>query len=416
MTDAAAGGRPLDDVLVADFSRVLAGPLATMALADLGATVVKVERPGAGDDTRNWGPPWSSTGASTYFESANRGKHSVTLDLSDSADLALARELAGRADVLVENFKPGTMARLGLGYEDVSSANPGVVYCSVTGFGSDGGAGLLGYDFLVQAVGGLMSITGEETGDRTKVGVAVVDVLTGKDATIGILAALAARSRTGEGCRLEVSLLSSLLGSLVNQAQAFLAAGTVPGRMGNRHPSIVPYETLHCRDGLLAVACGNDGQFARLAAALGAPDLAQDPRFATNTARVAHRHDVVARLESLLAADDAKAWESRLTAAGVPAGRVGDIASAFELAHRLGLRPHAEPVGGGSPQVRHSVTYSRDYVAEPVAPPPLGAHDGGIRSWLSGPAEAPPPPLSPRTPQTLTPDPDTEAHPGEAPP
>lgn len=410
MTGAAAP-RPLEGVLVADFSRVLAGPLATMLLADLGATVVKVERPGAGDDTRHWGPPWSPAGTSTYFESANRGKQSVTLDLTDSADLALARELGERADVLVENFKPGTMDRLGLGPDRLLVANPGLVYCSVTGFGSREGAGLLGYDFLVQAVGGLMSITGEPDGEPTKVGVALVDVLTGKDAVIGILAALRAREQTGQGCRLEVNLLSSLLGSLVNQAQAYLGTGAVPGRMGNRHPSIVPYEPLHCRDGLLAVACGNDGQFARLAGALGAPWLATDPRFATNAARVAHRHEVVEQLEALLRQDEVAGWEERLRVAGVPAGRVGDVSSAFELAERLGLEPHAPPADGGSRQVRHPVTYSRDYVTPPVAPPELGAHDDGIRSWLSGPRDAPAPPLSSPEPAPV---PDAHAHHGES--
>ena len=273
--------RPLDGLIVADFSRVLAGPLCTMTLADLGATVVKVERPLVGDDTRAWGPPWSGSSAdsATYFESVNRSKLSVTLDLFDPDDRDAAIELARRADVLVENFKPGDLDRHGLGYDQVAANNPGVVYCSVTGFGREAGAARLGYDFVVQALGGLMSITGDPEGDPTKAGVAVVDVLAGKDATIGILAALADRSRTGRGCRVEVNLLSSLLASLVNQAQGFLETGKAPGRMGNQHPSIAPYETLRCRGGLIAVACGNDGQFLRLATVLGQPQLAQDERF-----------------------------------------------------------------------------------------------------------------------------------------
>lgn len=374
--------RPLDGILVADFSRVLAGPLCATTLADLGATVVKVERPGTGDDTRAWGPPWSGT-SSTYFESVNRSRRSVTLDLSDPQDLLLAQELARRADVVLENFRPHALDRLGLGYAEVSATNPGVVYCSVSGFGSGAGADLLGYDFLVQAVGGLMSVTGEADGEPTKVGVALVDVLTGKDAAIGVLAALAARAATGAGCRVEVNLLSSLLGSLVNQAQGFLATGVAPHRMGNRHPSIAPYETLHCRDGLLAVACGNDGQFARLATVLGHPSLAHEARFATNAARVGNREELVVVLEGHLATAGAADWERRLTDAGVAAGRVGDVADAFALAERLGLAPTVDVGDGHTAQVRHPVTYSTDLVQPPTPPPALGEHSDEIRAWLS---------------------------------
>lgn len=380
---------PLDGVLVADFSRVLAGPLATMTLADLGATVVKVERPGRGDDTRSWGPPWSQT-SSSYFESVNRSKLSVTLELSDPADLALARELARRADVLVENFKPGALDALGLGYQQVGAANPGIVYCSVTGFGSGAGAGLLGYDFVVQAVGGLMSITGDAGGEPTKAGVALVDVLTGKDAVIAVLAALADRSRTGRGCKVEVNLLSSLLSAMANQAQGYLETGRPPGRMGNRHPSIAPYETLRCKDGLLAVACGNDGQFGRLAAELGRPALAEDGRFATNADRVLHREELVAALEELLAAGDSGTWQERLTAVGVPAGKVGTLADGFALAERLGLDPVVSPVGGGTPAPRHPAGYSTGVVQPAAPPPPLGGHDARVRAWLADPE---PPPL-----------------------
>jgi formyl-CoA transferase len=345
---------------VADFSRVLAGPLATSLLADLGARVIKVERPGTGDDTRSWGPPWTEH-ASAYFESANRSKESIALDLADPADLALAQELARRADVVVENFREGTLARRGLDHETVRRHNPRVVYCSISGFGSAAGAGLPGYDFLVQAVGGLMSITGAPDGPPTKVGVALVDVLTGKDAAIGILAALAERERSGEGQRVEVDLLSSLLGSLANQAGAFLATDTAPARMGNQHPSIAPYETLRCQDDLLAVCCGNDGQFRRLCAALGVPALADDERFATNPARVVHRAELVTALEARLATDTAECWTERLGAVGVPAGRVGDIADGFALAERLGLEP----------------------VTRYAAPPRLGQHGDDIRRWLT---------------------------------
>jgi formyl-CoA transferase len=373
---------PLDGVLVADFSRVLAGPLCTMNLADLGATVIKVERPGAGDDTRTWGPPWSSS-SSTYFESLNRSKRSVTLDLVDPADHALALELTSRADILVENYRPGALARHGLGYEQVQALNPGVIYCSITGFGAGAGADLLGYDFVVQAMGGLMSITGDPDGAPTKAGVALVDVLTGKDATIGVLAALAERARSGRGCRVEVNLLSSLLSGLVNQAQGYLETGNAPQRMGNRHPSIAPYETLRCRDGLLAVACGNDGQFVRFAAVIGSPELSSQSRFVTNTARVAHRGELVVALESALAGQDAATWAERLTQVQVPAGKVGTIADGFALAERLGLSPTVEVGPGHTPQVRPAVTFEPDLVTGPTAPPALGADSDAVRAWLA---------------------------------
>lgn len=376
-------GLPLEGVLVADFSRVLAGPLAAATLADLGATVVKVERTGQGDDTRRWGPPWTDSGTSAYFESANRSKRSIQLDLGDPADRALAQELARRADVLVENFRDGSLARHGLDHAQVSATNPGVVYCSITGFGSDAGAALPGYDFLVQAVGGLMSITGDRDGEPTKVGVALVDVLTSKDAVAGILAALRVRDRTGRGQRVEVNLLSSLLASLVNQASSYLATGTPPGRLGNEHPSIAPYETLRCRDGRVAVCCGNDRQFAALTRVLGAPELALDVRYADNAARVAHRPALVAELEQLLAAGDLVHWVDRLLAAGVPAGPVGDLDDAFRMAGDLGLAPRV-PVGPGHPdQVRHPVTYSATPVTTYRPPPRLGEHDAELRAWLT---------------------------------
>lgn len=372
---------PLSGLLVADFSRVLAGPMATMTLADLGATVVKVERPGSGDETRGWGPPYSPTGP-TYFESVNRTKRSVTLDLTDAGDRAAAAELARRCDVLVENFLPGTMRRYGLGYDEVAADNPGVVYCSISGFGSGPGAALPGYDFVVQAVGGLMSITGQPDGDPTKVGVALVDVLTGKDAVIGILAGLAGRERTGRGTRVEVTLLTSLLAGLVNQAQAYLGAGVVPGRMGNRHPSITPYETLHCREGLLAVGCGNDAQFGRLTVALGVPALAADERFARNADRVRNRAELVDALETALAADTADGWQARLADVGVPAGQVGTVAEAVALAERLDLAPTVTLPDGGR-QVRHPVRYDGWTTTRPTPPPALGADGDVVRAWLA---------------------------------
>jgi crotonobetainyl-CoA:carnitine CoA-transferase CaiB-like acyl-CoA transferase len=379
---------PLSGTLVADFSRVLAGPLATMTLADLGARVIKVERPEVGDETRSWGPPFSVSG-STYFESVNRNKESVCLDLTDPGDLDLARTLIARADVVIENFKPGGMEKLGLGYDAVRAANPGIVYASISGFGSAGGRDLLGYDFVVQALGGLMSITGEADGAALKVGVALVDVLTAKDAVAGILAALLRRQSTGAGSLLELNLLSSLQGSLVNQAQAYLGARVIPGRLGNTHPSIAPYETLECSDGPLAVACGNDSQFRRLAEVLGSPQLSGDPRFLTNALRVANRPALVPLLEERLRQRGASEWQQRLTEAGVPAGRVGTIADGIELAESLGLEPTIEVLDASgvavATQVRHPISWSPPITRHNSAPPHLGEQDAAVREWLELP-------------------------------
>lgn len=371
---------PLDGVVVADFSRVLAGPLAAATLADLGATVIKVERPGTGDDTRSWGPPWTAN-SSSYFESANRGKQSIELDLADPDDLAVARRLAARADVLIENFKDGALARRGLGYDDLRLVNERLVYASITGFGSSAGRDRPGYDLLAQAVGGLMSITGEP-GEPAKVGVALVDVLTAKDATIGILAALRAREATGRGQRVEVNLLSSLLGSLVNQASAYLATGESPTSMGNRHPSIAPYEPLPTAAGQVLICCGNDGQFAALAGALGIPEAATDARFATNAARVAHRDELSEVLEKALAGAGAEHWVARLAAVGVPAGKVGSIADAFELAGTLGLAPTVDVGTDATAQVRSPLRLSETPVTRPTAPPRLGEHNAAARGFL----------------------------------
>ncbi|MFI0907198.1 CaiB/BaiF CoA transferase family protein [Streptomyces sioyaensis] len=405
-----AGGRTaraLDGILVADFSRVLAGPLAAATLADLGAEVIKVERPDTGDDTRAWGPPFvpdpedpepdgdgaPRRGTAAYFDAANRSKRGLALDLGDPDDAAAARELARRADVLIENFRPGSLARYGLDHTATLAANPGLVHCTITGFGAGPGARLPGYDFVVQAVGGLMSITGEPGGTPLKAGVALVDVLTAKDAATGILAALRHRDRTGEGQLVEVNLLSSLLGSLVNQASGHLATGRDPGPMGNRHPSIAPYETLACRDGeLLAVAAGNDRQFRALTQTLGAPELADDIRFVRNRDRVQNRTDLIKALEDLLAADTPQAWAERLTAASVPCGPVNTLSEALALAARLGLDP-VIPVGAGRiPQVASPLRLSGTPVAQPSAPPRLDENGPALRTWLSGPADHPLPP------------------------
>lgn len=374
------GPMPLDGVVVADFSRVLAGPLAASTLADLGADVIKVERAGAGDDTRQWGPPWTEN-SSSYFESANRGKRSIALDFGDPADLEVAHRLVERADVIVENFLPGSLDRFGLDYESVRALNPAVVYASITGFGSDAGAGAVGYDFLVQAVGGLMDITGPP-GSPSKVGVAIVDVLVAKDATVAILAALHERVRSGLGQHVEVSLLASLLAALVNQGSGYLATGRSPRSLGNRHPSIAPYEALATGDGALALAVGNDPQFARLCEVVGAPDLAGDPRFLTNAQRVAHRDELAAALEARLKADTAASWATRLMDAGVPAGTIGTVADGFALAERFGLEPRV-PVAGGTDQIRSPLRFSRTPVGRYERPPQLDEQGDEIRRWLA---------------------------------
>ncbi|WP_271985579.1 CaiB/BaiF CoA transferase family protein [Pseudoclavibacter terrae] len=372
----------LNGVRVADFSRVLAGPYATMMLADFGADVIKIEPPG-GDETRAWTPPVDARGQSTYFGGVNRGKRSLLLDLTDAADLATAKRLALEADVVVENFRPGVMARFGLDYETVRGENPSAVYCSVTGFGAVGGAAMPGYDLLVQAVGGLMSITGPVDGEPSKVGVALVDVLTGLNAVTGILLALRERERTGVGQRVEVDLMTSLLSALANQASSTLATGEAPARLGNAHPSIAPYELFDARDRPLVIAVGNDRQFAALADALGAPGLASDARFASNRLRVRHRAELRAILAGLLAGKKARDWVEVLTSSRVPAGLVNDVAEAFELAERLGLEPVVDLPGAGSDPVR-SVANPIHLSATPARPrvpsPELGSRGAGV-TW-----------------------------------
>jgi crotonobetainyl-CoA:carnitine CoA-transferase CaiB-like acyl-CoA transferase len=364
----------LDALRVLDFSRVLAGPFATMMLADLGATVTKVERPETGDETRSWSPPVDDRGMATYFQAVNRNKQSLALDLAGDAGRRQARSLAVAADVLVENFRPGVMDRLGLGYEQLAVENPGLIYCSVTGFGAGRGAELPGYDLLIQATGGLMSITGERDGEPQKVGVAVVDVLAGLFATVGILAALRHREATGEGQLVEVDLLSALLAGLVNQGSGYTIAGTVPERMGNAHPSISPYELYATAEGELVIAVGNERQFSALCEALGAPELARDDRFARNQDRVEHRHELKAELDRRLLERPATEWAERLTAVRVPAGVVNDLAGAFAFAASLGLDPTVEisrQDGGSVSLTRNPIRLSRTPASYRSAPPAL---------------------------------------------
>ena len=381
----------LQGIRVADFSRVLAGPYATMMLADFGADVIKIESP-AGDDTREWKPPVDADGNSTYFASVNRNKRSVVCDLKTEDGLARARELALSADIVVENFRAGVMPRFGLDAETLRALNPRLIYCSITGFGDHEGSALPGYDLLVQAVGGLMSITGPESGEPSKVGVALVDVLTGMNALTGILLALNERERTGRGDVVRVDLMSSLLSGLVNQASSTLATGIAPGRSGNAHPSITPYELLNGADRPIVVAAGNDRQFVSLCRVLDErvgssfPALTGDARFATNPQRVLARAELRVELERRLALAPAGEWVRDFMAAGVPSGLVNDVAEAIAFADQLGLAPTIEiprPNGSTARLIRNPIELDEHPPMYHSAPPSLGADADA--TWLPRP-------------------------------
>jgi crotonobetainyl-CoA:carnitine CoA-transferase CaiB-like acyl-CoA transferase len=375
---------PLSGVLVADFSRILAGPYATMLLADLGADVVKVEGP-QGDDTRTWTPPARGE-VSTYYLGVNRGKRSIALDLRDEGDARLARELARRADVLVENFRPGGLTRYGLDYAAVSSGNPGVVYASISGFGSGAGARVPGYDLMVQAMSGLMSLTGEPDGPPYRAGISVFDVMAGNHAVIGVLAALRHRDTTGRGQHVEVNLMSSALTGLVNQSSAYVAGDVVPFRMGNAHPSVFPYEPLPTADHDLIVAAANDGQFRKLCEVLGIPEVADDPRFARNADRTARREELRPLLVERLVTRPADEWFALLVEAGVPSGPINTIDGGFAAAERFGLEP-VVVVGEGEravPTTRHPIRFSETPAGYALPPPELDEHGGELRKWLEG--------------------------------
>jgi crotonobetainyl-CoA:carnitine CoA-transferase CaiB-like acyl-CoA transferase len=384
MTGAPRPTGPLAGLLVADFSRILAGPYATMLLADMGAEVVKVEGP-RGDDTRTWAPPVRD-GVSTYYLGVNRNKRSIALDLADPDDAAVARELARRADVLVENFKPGGLARFGLDYERVAAGNPGIVYASISGFGSGPkGAALPGYDLIVQAISGLMSLTGDPDGEPYRAGVAVFDVMAGLHATIGVLSALHSRAGTGRGQHIEVNLLASALSGMVNQSSAFVAGGVVPFRMGNSHPSLFPYEPLPCADGELIITAGNDGQFRKLVEVLGVPELADDPRFLRNEDRTANRDDLRPLLVERLAARTKMDWFRDIIAAGVPCGPINTIDQGVAFAGEVGLDP-VVTVGEGAdavPSVRNPITFSATPPAYRLPPPDVDEHGAEVRRWLA---------------------------------
>ena len=374
---------PLSGLLVADFSRVLAGPYATMLLADLGAEVIKVEAP-AGDDTRAWAPPVRD-GISTYYLAVNRNKRSVVLDLKDDVDVVLARELAGRADVMIENFRPGGLDRFGLDYDAVVSSNPRIVYASISGFGTtDQGRVLPGYDLIVQAMSGLMSLTGSPETGPFRSGISVFDVMAGMHATIGILAALNARQTSGVGQHVEVNLLSSALSGMVNQTSAYVAGGVVPQRMGNSHPSLYPYEPIPCADGELIITSGNDVQFRKLCLVIGAPELADDPRFSRMKDRNAHRDMLRPLLIERLKKRTRMEWFADIIAAGVPCGPINDVSGGVGFAIEIGLEPVVD-VGEGEamvPSIRNPITFSETPVDYRLPPPGLDEHGEEIRRWL----------------------------------
>lgn len=399
--DAAPRQAPLAGLKVLDLSRVLAGPWAGQLLADLGADVVKVERPGAGDDTRAWGPPWlkdtdgRDTTEAAYFLCANRNKRSIAVDLADPDGRALVRRLALQADVVLENFKVGGLVQYGLDYASLAAEHPGLIYASITGFGQDGPyAPRAGYDFLIQGMGGLMSLTGRADGEEgagpQKVGVALTDILTGLYTTIGVQAALAERARSGRGQHIDVALLDVQVACLANQAASYLAAGVVPRRMGNAHPAIVPYQDFPTADGDMILAIGNDGQFARFCTIAGHPEWAADERFATNPARVAHRATLIPLLRQTTVMRTTAEWIAALEAAAVPCGPINRLDQVFADAQvqARGLRvemPH--PVAGAVALVANPIRLSATPVGFERPPPLLGQHtDEVLADWLGAAA------------------------------
>ena len=389
---------PLSGLRVLDFSRILAGPWAAQTMADLGAEVIKIERPGTGDDTRLWGPPFitSEDGReipdAAYFHCANRGKKSITLDLASARGQEIGRRLVATADILLENYKRGGLARYGLDYESLRAVNPGLIYCSITGFGQTGPyADRAGYDFLIQAMGGLMSITGERDdlpgGGPQKVGVAVTDVLTGLYTAIAALAAVRERERTGKGKHVDMALFDVAVASTANQAMNYLVTGKAPGRMGNGHPNVVPYQSFATSDGHVVVAVGNDSQFARFCEAGGRPDLAGDERFRTNAGRVEHRDALIPAISEMMLTRTRDEWIAALEAVGVPCGPINDLDRIFAdpQAEARGLRmelPHSE--AGSVPGVANPIRYVGEPHDYPGGAPALGEHTGEVLGGILG--------------------------------
>jgi len=370
---------PLAGIKVLDLSRVLAGPWASQTLADLGADVIKVERPGVGDDTRSWGPPWHTNAQgeqlSAYFIAANRGKRSVAIDMATTEGQALVRDLAQRSDILIENFKVGDMQRRGLDYGSLQALNPQLIYCSITGFGQTGPyKERPGYDFMIQGMSGLMSITGEPEAKSNdgpqKVGVAVADVLTGLYATIAILAAVQERQRSGFGQSIDMSLFDVMAASLANQASNYLVSGVAPDRLGNSHPNVVPYQTFATLDGYIIVAVGNDSQFRKLCAAIGKPNLGEDPLYLSNALRVAHRESLVVEIQASMVNQSMDQWLEILESAGVPCGPINTIDRLFSdpQTRERGTQLDLE----GMPLVANPIKYSRSEINYGIKPPELG--------------------------------------------
>ncbi|WP_312518837.1 CaiB/BaiF CoA-transferase family protein [Massilia sp.] len=401
VTPSPARPRALGHIRVLDLSRVLAGPWCSQNLADLGADVIKIERPGSGDDTRAWGPPYAKdaegrdTGEAAYYLSANRGKRSVTVDIASPEGQDLLRELARHCDVVLENFKVGQLKRYGLDYESIKAIKPDIVYCSITGFGQDGPyAHRAGYDFLIQGMGGLMSVTGERDdlpgGGPQKAGVALTDLMTGMYATIAVLAALTHRDRTGEGQYIDMALLDTQVAMLANVGSNYLNSGKAPQRWGNAHANIVPYQTFACADGHIIVATGNDGQYRKFVEAGGRPDLATDERFTTNPLRVKNRDTLVPLLAEMVRTKARDEWIALLEAAGVPCGPINDVGEVFaneqvrarEMAIEL---PH--PDAGRVKLVRNPIRMSATPATSGVAPPLLGQHTGEVLRDVLGRSE-----------------------------
>ncbi|HRO11986.1 CaiB/BaiF CoA-transferase family protein [Amaricoccus sp.] len=388
---------PLSGLRVLDLSRILAGPSCTQILGDLGADVIKVERPGAGDDTRGWGPPFLPAGVddaphgdSAYFLSTNRNKRSLTVDISKPEGLAIVRELAQGSDVLIENFKVGDLERRGLGWEAVHALAPRLVYCSVTGFGQTGPyAGQAGYDFIIQGMGGLMSLTGEPEGAPMKVGVPISDIMAGMYATVAILAALRERDATGLGRRIDISLLDCQVAWLYNQVANYLVSGRVPRRHGNAHPNIVPYETFRTADGHVNLGVGNDSQFRRLCDLIGRPELAEDPRFARNAGRLEHRETLLADLRAAFLGRTSAAWIAACNAAGIPCGPIYSVPEMLADPHveaRGVVQETAHPGQPGAPirLLRSPLRIEGHDLGIRRAPPTLGEHTGEVLAELLG--------------------------------
>jgi formyl-CoA transferase len=389
---------PLSHLRVLDLSRVLAGPWAAQNLADLGAEVIKIERPGTGDDTRGWGPPYMKDAAgkdtteAAYFLSVNRNKKSVTLDISKPEGRKIARELASKSQVLIENYKVGTLKRYGLGYEDLKQDNPGLIYCSLTGFGQDGPyAPRPGYDFVFQGMGGLMSITGERDGQPgagpQKVGIAITDVLTGMYASVAILAAITHRERTGQGQYIDAALLDTIVAFNANQISSYFASGKIPQRFGNAHAQVVPYEVFPTADGHIILAVGNDSQFASFCQAAGCAELAEEARFRTNSARIVHRGELIPLIAEIMRTRSKREWIETLEAANVPCGPINNMKEVFEdpqVQHRQLRVDMPHPSGGIASVVRSPLRLSETPVEYRLAPPTLGQHNDEVLRGLLG--------------------------------